>query len=154
MTRAGAILLLVVVGATACGGGGSSPDRRGAFVRAANAVCATASQRIAALPPVTDDSGVVSRLQSLAGIARDEAQALQPLPASPADAPHLGDLVAQLELVTANTAAAATATQRHDATGAASALSRARAANANSNNVARALGLTSCGGALISTVGP
>ena len=64
------------------------------------------------------------------------------------DATTVEGMLAQLELTSANLAAAATAATQRDQSGAGAALARARANNTNANRVARSFGLDRCGGDL------
>ena len=126
----------------ACGGGGA----KATYVEAANAVCARSADRVKALPPAADAAGIVNRLQQLAAIVRDEAEALKRVPIKGKDATTVEGMLAQLELTSANLAAAATASTQRDQSGAGAALARARANNTNANRVARRFGLDRCGG--------
>jgi hypothetical protein len=143
--RATALLAGVLAALAACGGGSGA---KATYVDAANAVCSRSTDRVKALPPATDSTGIINRLQQLSAIVRDEAQALKQLPIKGKDATTVEGMLAQLELSSANLAAAATAASQRDQSGAAAALARARANNANANRVARTFGLARCGGEL------
>ncbi len=139
---AGATLMALA----ACGGGGNGAKE--AFVKAANAVCVRTTDRVKALGPTADQPAMIARLQQLSAIVRDEAEALRQLSAPKGDAGVVEGLLAQLELASANLAAAATAATQKDPPGTGAALSRARDNNANANTAARRYGLDRCGGKL------
>lgn len=133
---------LLVLGA--CGGGGGGA--KATYVDAANAVCTRSTDRVHALPAATDMPGLIARLQQLSAIVRDEAEALRRLTPAGNDTATVAGMLAQLELTSANLAAAATAATQRDQAGAGAALARARANNANANQAARRYGLDRCGG--------
>jgi hypothetical protein len=139
----------VLVGLAACGGGGD--DAKAAYVDAANAVCARSSERVNALPAATDMPALIARIQQLSAIVRDEAEALRRLSPPRKGAAVVEGMLAQLELTSANLAAAATASTQRDPAGAGAALARARSNNANANQAARRSGLDRCGGELRSS---
>ena len=134
----------VLAALAACGGGGGA---KATYVEAANAVCARSTDRVKALPLAADTTGIVNRLQQLSAIVRDEAETLKRVPIKGKDATTVEGMLAQLELTSANLAAAATAATQRDQAGAGAALARARANNSNANRIARSFGLDRCGGA-------
>jgi hypothetical protein len=136
----------VLAGLSGCGGGGD--DAKATYVNAANAVCARSADRVRALPPASDMPGLIARVQQLSAIVRDEAEALRRLSPKRKDAATVDGMLAQLELTSANLAAAATASTQRDQAGASAALARARANNASANEAARRYGLDRCGAAL------
>jgi len=136
------LLAGVVAALVGCGGGGA----KATYIEAADAVCARSADRVKALSAAADAAGVINRLQQLSAIVRDEAEALKRVPIKGKDATTVEGMLAQLELTSANLAAAATAATQRDQSGAGAALARARANNTNANRVARSFGLDRCGG--------
>jgi hypothetical protein len=100
------------------------------------------------VPAAADATGLINRLQQLSAIVRDETEALRQLSPGGKDATTVAGMLAQLELTSANLAAAATAATQRDQASAGAALARARASNGNANQVARRYGLDRCGGEL------
>jgi hypothetical protein len=144
--RVAPLLASVLAALAACGGGGG--DAKATYREAANAVCSRSTDRVKALPAAADMPALIARLQQLSAIVRDEAEALRRLTPPGKDATTLEGMLAQLELTSANLAAAATAATQRDQPGASGALGRARTNNGNANQVARRYGLDRCGGDL------
>jgi hypothetical protein len=146
---ASCLLTALVLATSACGGGGDEAKKT--YIQSANAVCARTYDRVRALPAISDAPGVVAHLQQLAAILRDQADALHRLSPPRNDLTTIEGMIAQIELASANLAAAATAKTQRDDSGAVAANARALNATRNANNIAVRYGLNRCGSQVKST---
>jgi hypothetical protein len=128
-----------------CSSSGTSASRA-QFRRAANAVCAAADAKAAAVatPAQVDGPGIASTVSAVVAIDRDALQRLEQLIRPPADAQEITRWFAAVRRTIDATAAVGAASAKGDFAAAATARDRGNGYAATADKFARGFGLVEC----------